>query len=70
MNYHAGKVQAYAQLMAEARARHDDRAIRELEAIGLAAVRFDSEVRGSHALGKPVRAVDAVKLDDALDGSV
>jgi pimeloyl-ACP methyl ester carboxylesterase len=34
VNYRAGKVQAYTQLMAEARARHEGQAIRELEAIG------------------------------------
>jgi pimeloyl-ACP methyl ester carboxylesterase len=34
VNYRAGKVQAYTQLMAEARARHEEQAIRELEAIG------------------------------------
>jgi pimeloyl-ACP methyl ester carboxylesterase len=34
VNYRAGKVQAYAQLLAEAHARHDYQAIQELEAIG------------------------------------
>ncbi|PYR33803.1 MAG: hypothetical protein DMF90_19550 [Acidobacteria bacterium] len=34
VNYRAGKVQAYAQLLAEAHARQDDQAIQELQAIG------------------------------------
>jgi pimeloyl-ACP methyl ester carboxylesterase len=34
VNYRAGKVQAYAQLLVEAHARQDNQAIQELEAIG------------------------------------
>ena len=70
MNYRAGKVQAYSQLMAEARAGHDDQAIRELEAIGPPPYNSTAKSAVHTRWANRSEPYDAVKLDAAFNHSV